>query len=49
MERYFDVKFTSEEMVSWRNVGEILDSITVQDVPHDGLYSLSVREQRTAG
>ena len=30
MEGHFDIKFTSEEMLSWRNVGEIVDSIMAQ-------------------
>jgi acyl carrier protein len=27
MEKHFDVKFTSEEILAWRNVGEMIDCI----------------------
>lgn len=27
MEKHFDAKFTSEEILSWKNVGEMVDSI----------------------
>lgn len=27
MEEHFDVKFTSEEILAWRNVGEMIDCI----------------------
>jgi acyl carrier protein len=43
MERHFDIKFASEEMVSWENIGEILDSISAQCVPCDELQSDGVR------
>ncbi len=49
MERYFDIRFTSEEMVSWKNVGEIMDSILAQCVPDDEFHGLGVQRQRTAG
>jgi len=27
IEKYYNVKFTSEEMMSWKNVGEMIDCI----------------------
>ncbi|MFQ3676006.1 MAG: acyl carrier protein [Endomicrobiia bacterium] len=28
IEKHFDIKFTSDEILSWKNVGEIVDSIS---------------------
>lgn len=34
IEKEFKVKFTSKEILSWKNVGELLDSLQVKVVPH---------------
>ena len=32
MEKYFKIKFSSKEILSWKNVGELIDSIVVKSV-----------------
>lgn len=34
IEKEFKVKFSSKEILSWKNVGELLDSLQVKVVPH---------------
>lgn len=30
MEKYFKIKFSAKEILSWKNVGELIDSIVVK-------------------
>lgn len=32
MEKYFKIKFSAKEILSWKNVGELIDSIVVKSV-----------------
>ncbi|NLX81571.1 MAG: acyl carrier protein [Proteiniphilum sp.] len=32
MEKHFKIKFTAKEILSWKNVGELIDSIVVKSV-----------------
>ena len=32
MEKYFKIKFSAKEILSWENVGELIDSIVVKSV-----------------